>query len=714
LPITPDLPNDALLVLLESAYVTYINGKRDDTMLQWIAACAVSPILHWDWTLHIARIIDKGAKNLLSLENLFQINRLPWFIAGKMPENVRLTLLDWLEKNHPETLMSVRKEWQQVLESEQNTPPSDSLAFEEHRIQILFNEWQLNKKMPQKKFDELENLLRHNDETLVVEFLRRTPTALDTLVPPKFRKYVRDNTGFIPKTKAWINDLGWILPIVFLLGTALWLFQPNGKDCVGKTFLYQNQTYCLNSPQDSLIMFETLLCDNMKKLHYKLEDLKNKLEEAAPNKKLDTTKSVYKFFVGQTEIDSSKVYFDEIYLNMLLKLMRTNRLDSASMYKNIGLAYYNTAVQFYNDYKKDSACIFYNKLNSWAWRDSVTTAQELEKLKSICINAIPVIQPNAPIQIPKKIVPTSKPTPVKTPPVVVPPNAHIQQTKQETIPAQKANAGSELKLPATHPVNAQQTKQNQPVNLPNALPTKKDTVFKDPFEGQMVYVQGGTFQMGCDDKKDGNCESIEKPVHAVTLSDFSIGKYEVTQKQWKAVMGENNNPSKFKGDDLPVENVSWEDTQIFLQKLKEKTNKQYRLPTEAEWEFAARGGNKSKNYKYSGSNNLDAVAWYNNNSKSETHPVGKLQANELGIYDMSGNVTEWGNDLFETYSASPMQNPTGPIKVKNSYRVYRGGSRYSTAQSCRAAFRYYSGPEYGYEGVGFRVAVSISSFPSSK
>ncbi len=706
LPITPDLPNDALLVLLESAYVTYINGKRDDTMLQWIAACAVSPILHWDWTLHIAHIIDKGSKNLLSLENLFQINRLPWFIDGKMPGSVRLTLLDWLEKNHPETLIAVRKEWQQVLESEQNTPPPDSLAFEEHRIQVLFNEWQLNKKMPQKKFDELENLLRHNDEALVVEFLRRTPTALDTLVPPKFRKYVRDNTGFIPETKSWINDLGWILPIVFLLGTALWLFQPNGKDCVGKTFLYQNQTYCLVTPQDSLIMFETLLCDNMKKLHYKLEDLKNKLEEAAPNKKLDTTKSVYKFFVGQTEIDSSKVYFDEIYLNMLLELVHTNHLDSTSFYKNIGWAYYNTTAQFYNEHKKDSACIFYNKLNTWAWRDSVATAQELEKLKNICTNAIPVIQPNAPIQIPKKIVPTSKPTPIKMPPVVVPPNAPIQQTKQETIPAQKTNAGSELKLPVTHPLNAQQTKQNQPVNLPNALPIKQDTVFKDPFEDKMVYVKGSIFQMGCDDKKDGDCRGDEKPVHAITLSDFSIGKYEVTQKQWKAIMGENNNSSNFKGADLPVEQVSWDDIQVFLQKLNAQSKTKYRLPTEAEWEFAARGGNKSNGYKYSGSNDSNTVAWNYANSGNKTHPVGQKQANELAIYDMSGNVWEWCSDGYDGkyYANSPSQNPTGA--ASGSYRVNRGGSWSDTPVDCRVMLRRRYTPAYRSDDLGFRVALS--------
>ena len=217
----------------------------------------------------------------------------------------------------------------------------------------------------------------------------------------------------------------------------------------------------------------------------------------------------------------------------------------------------------------------------------------------------------------------------------------------------------------------------------------------------MVYVKGGTFTMGATAEQGSDAYSNEKPTHSVTLSDYYIGKYEVTQAQWRAVMG--SNPSKWKGDNLPVENVSWNDIQKFIKKLNAQTGKKFRLPTEAEWEYAARGGNQSKGYKYSGSNSISEVAWYDGNSGDKTHPVGQKSPNELGIYDMSGNVWEWCQDWYSSsaYSSSSQTNPTGPNS--GSHRVLRGGSWDNAASRSRVSDRGNNSPDDRFNRGGFRL-----------
>jgi formylglycine-generating enzyme required for sulfatase activity len=222
-----------------------------------------------------------------------------------------------------------------------------------------------------------------------------------------------------------------------------------------------------------------------------------------------------------------------------------------------------------------------------------------------------------------------------------------------------------------------------------------------PAEPEMVFVQGGTFRMGCTGEQH-SCEDDEKPVHEVAVSSFYMGKYEVTQAQWKTLMG--SNPSYFKGGNLPVENVSWNDAQMFIERLNAATGKQYRLPTEAEWEYAARGGNKSKGNVYSGSNFVENAAWMTINSGGATHPVGTKMANELGIYDMSGNVYEWCYDWYGSYPASAQNDPTGTSSGSN--RVLRGGSWNTYAGGCRVAYRNYNSPGASGFDLGFRVACS--------
>lgn len=216
---------------------------------------------------------------------------------------------------------------------------------------------------------------------------------------------------------------------------------------------------------------------------------------------------------------------------------------------------------------------------------------------------------------------------------------------------------------------------------------------------EFVRVPGGCFKMGSP-ANESDRDSDEGPVHEVCVDPFSMGKYEATQGQWHKVMG--TNPAKFKhGDNYPVEQVGWNDVQEFIRTLNRQTGKTFRLPTEAEWEYVCRSGGKKE--KYCGGDNVDALAWYDKNSGGKTHPVGQKQANNLGLYDMSGNVYEWCQDWYDSgyYGKSPLQNPQGPSSGSN--RVGRGGSWFNRPGDVRSAFRGRSDPGYRYNYLGFRL-----------
>ena len=217
---------------------------------------------------------------------------------------------------------------------------------------------------------------------------------------------------------------------------------------------------------------------------------------------------------------------------------------------------------------------------------------------------------------------------------------------------------------------------------------------------KMVKIEGGTFMMGAP-ITDSEAYSNELPQHCVTLSEYYIAETEVTQALWQAVMG--SNPSHFKFPDRPVEEISWNDCKTFIEKLNQLTDKQFRLPTEAEWEYAARGGGNSHGYKFSGSDNVDDVAWYTDNCGGETHAVKTKAANELGLYDMTGNVLEWCSDWMAAYSADTVTNPQGP--AAGFKRVLRGGSLYNDARRLRVTRRSEYNPTFTDYSVGFRLAL---------
>ncbi|MBR4536352.1 MAG: formylglycine-generating enzyme family protein [Bacteroidales bacterium] len=255
----------------------------------------------------------------------------------------------------------------------------------------------------------------------------------------------------------------------------------------------------------------------------------------------------------------------------------------------------------------------------------------------------------------------------------------------------------------------------------------------------MVYVQGGSFTMGCTSEQGSDCVDDEKPVHMVTVSDFCMGETEVSvalfrafisetgyrtdaekggwawrwmqvdgEWKWNKVEGLNwmydgqGNARNRSEDNHPVLYVSWNDAKEFCKWLSRKTGRTFRMPTEAEWEYAARGGNKSRGYKYAGSNSIGEVAWYGD-VNDNTHPVKMKQANELGLYDMSGNVREWCEDWYGSYSSSSQTNLTGPSS--GSGRVNRGGSWCDFAGYCRVSLRDYDTPDIRYSYLGFRLSL---------
>lgn len=242
--------------------------------------------------------------------------------------------------------------------------------------------------------------------------------------------------------------------------------------------------------------------------------------------------------------------------------------------------------------------------------------------------------------------------------------------------------------------------------LQQKLQELRDSYFKDKVFSvngvsfKMIHVEGGKFLMGCNDG-----EYREMPVHEVTVSDYFIGESEVTQALWKIVMG--NNPSRFINDNHPVECVTWFDCQLFIKKLNEQLKHElsgyiFRLPTEAEWEFAARGG-KNQEMEYAGNYPVNHIAWYYNNSDNTTHPIKNKLPNELGIYDMSGNVWEWCQDWYGDYNSTPQINPKGPLT--GFFRVLRGGSWEGLSSFCRVAFRYSNNPKTSDDHIGIRLAL---------
>jgi hypothetical protein len=368
------LSAETLMIFLESHFIVYQKGgKRDDRLLQWMAACAVSPVIHWDLTLTFGKLISDNspeADSLVTLDSIFQLTRLSWFNEALMSDEVRRPLLDWLEKTHPSVLTQVRTKWAEILTT--NKPPEDSIAFDDYSLAVTINA--LNQKpTPREKRklnDALERSLANEprQDFLVLDYLAAQRTPLDAFVPQRFLNYFRDPARRIPSLRAWV----WQIPLWLFGGFLLFSFDyaPNCTEGVAMT---RTRMACIKNEQDKLTLLEYAICDILDKNYWNAEDIQAD--------SILAWNSLGKII--QVDIRSEQ-RIDEALLTSAQTMMRTNNLDSISFYRNLKIAYANAAIRYTNKSYKDSACLFVQLYANLQTKDSVLTADELTYFNQLC------------------------------------------------------------------------------------------------------------------------------------------------------------------------------------------------------------------------------------------------------------------------------------------------------------------------------------------
>ena len=738
--------------LIETLKHYYAKGD-DVRLIKWIAACAIYPTIHWDLTLSYGKLLADQTDDLsfVSLDNLLEINRLPWFIEGKIPQQVREELLLFLEKNDLEFLQVARQHLHELMQN--NPPPKDSAAFEDYQMNVVVNEMMMDNDAEQQK--ELEAQFRKMVEAgvepdfTVLKYLDRPQSPLDFYVPNAWKNYVfNDGKPFLGR-KNWT----WAIPLWVVLFLVIMVYRPP-LPCNGTDADYDNRLLCLNGFADEMLLKEFITLDFIQEGRFAEAD------------------SV----INTVNRDS------------------TNDFSSfdISFFKNVSTAYYNRGVPFYNIVKadknawlenstdKNTACSFFEK----AYRlDS--TVQIYQDLRKECNGEVfdgyilPLLQGTVLDKKTKKrlndvqltldngsIVKSDKngdyylefgQKPIFSLSIRFEKENYLPQIKtfelenglkildavylklnkkvpslphpEEERPQKPGDktTGTNIKPQEQEP---NQTNQIPQQNVPNNPPPKPTIHIPTTLK-----VNGGTFYMG-----SGKDKYNER--HSVNLSSYQIGKYEVTNKEFLDFIQDNSTSpftewinirkrfttkiykdgSQFyieKGyENHPVVGITWQGAVEYCDWLSKKTGKKYRLPTEAEWEYAAKGGSNSK-VEYSSSNNLGSVGWYKGNAKG-THAVGTRQANSLGVYDMSGNVWEWCSDWYEgNYLLNVPKlkkgqiaqriNPTGPSDVKTKLKVHRGGAFDADADKCAADFRAYAPQTRKNDSYGFRVVLKEQS-----
>jgi formylglycine-generating enzyme required for sulfatase activity len=749
---------------LKGGLMETLNSYFPEPLVRWIAICAVYPHLHWDLTLFLGRLLSTEDRNLLTVDNLLKLTRLSWFVDGKMPVAVRAVLLDFLEREHPALLAQVREALHGLLQRQEL--PKESVAYSELRLQMALNEWLFTKDKARKKALEKEiaqELEKGAEIDLpMVRYLEGQPGPLDFLVPDSWKKYLRPGGHRRLGLRRVGKELLYLALPLWLLGGAAALFWPGptppqcGRS-VQAELDGKVETICLDDPEatllwqerlafyalDSSYVYDSSRHDRIDSLFAAMQPLPLRQEIAANiatayynqgvphyNRAIaaqgqQTARDSACFYFGRAEVFDSTIAAVQNALRWCASPGKPIPKPLAIRYRYVPGDRYKVDVELSGgtppyrlEFRNPAGAVVWDRSASYgrsitvfldAYREApgkyrLIASDSLGARAEALVAVDPVVV--APVAVKGQVRGQDG-----APLAGVQVRWNGQDTGIKTAPdgrfeiarAFQPNADSLSFLLAGYAARTLSVAavQAQPEVVLEEIPPPPPA-----FEPEMVFVPGGQFEMGCTAEQGSDCYDDEKPPHKVTLSDFWIGKYEVTQAQWRAVMGEYPPELYNKGcDQCPVERVSWDDIQEFLKTLNEKTGKNYRLPTEAEWEYAARGGKNSQQFKYAGSNNLDEVGWYTNNSNSNTNPVGQKKPNALGIFDMSGNVWEWCADWYGDYSSEAQANPKGPAGGSN--RVGRGGGWNYYPQDCRVSNRNHGDPAGRGYFIGFRLARSL-------
>ncbi|MEI6411602.1 MAG: formylglycine-generating enzyme family protein, partial [Bacteroidota bacterium] len=645
---------------------TLRSALPDVSTRNWLACCALWPELHYDLTLWIGNWLEQErGVPITSFERLNELLRLPWFSQGAMPDAARVLLLNELRATEPALELRLRNALHQLLREQ--GPPTDSAAWDDFALRIAFNEWMIATD-PKLKKALAERIAQYIDATgrtdfIMVQELKGPPGLLDNLLPDNLKKrFFKGDIPAIGLRDLW-KDALWALAALLCAGLALGFWPVQAGECKGETAEVQLTT-------DSVI---TCCIDDYRKIQFLNEYRMRAAASKADGVRADTLKP---------ESGLPPAWFDALARkaegdSAAQRLTRESRANMANALYLAGLPAYRLAENLRKSqrgYNPDtsrlhaSACAWFER--AARWDSSLYQVRAASAWCGAPGNALP--EDIAPPTINKVIV-----------------VAPFMVTDTTSIP------------------------------LPDLIP-----------------VPGGSYRRGCTDEKDPDCYSDDKPAREIKINTFSMGRTEVTNVQycfflnemgnkheegatWIDLEGPNQNEHcriKQNGknfivekgyEQYPVINVSWYGAKAYCDWLSSKVNGlKYRLPTESEWEYAARGGNKPGGYKYAGSDDLETVGWYSGNSGNKIHPVGQKKGNELGLMDMSGNIYEWCSDWYANnyYASSSSDNPQGP--ATGSSRVYRGGSWRYAPRFCRVSLRNGWLPVRRLNYLGFRVAVS--------